>query len=137
MLTRRGFLSASAAALVAAEPPHPKLFILLVAEQFRSDYLDRWAHLMGTGGFRRLMAEGAYFPDCRHKASTFTSTGLATIATGAWPDAHGVVADAWYDTGARQLAAASGASLLATTLADAVNAADPRTPSTPPIRATR
>ena len=49
------------------------------------------------------MDEGCYFPDCRMSASTFTSSGLATLATGAWPQLHGIVADTWYEPATHQL----------------------------------
>jgi predicted AlkP superfamily pyrophosphatase or phosphodiesterase len=61
----------------------PKLIVLLIGEQFRSDYLDLYSNFLSAGGFRRLTVEGSYFPECQMAASTFTSGGLATIATGA------------------------------------------------------
>src|SRR6476620_3341451 len=113
-LSRRQFAAFStawgagslAATRLAAIPPRPKLFILLVAEQFRSDYLSRFSSLFGPGGFRRLMEDGAYFPDCRLRASSFSASGIATIATGAYPDAHGIVAETWYDPVSRKMAVA-------------------------------
>ena len=104
--------------LLRAAGRAPKLLIFIAAEQFRSDYLERnWA-LLGKGGFRRLVEEGCYFPDCRMSASTFTSSGLATLATGAWPQSHGIVADAWYDPPNRRVVHARPEALQATTLAD-------------------
>lgn len=125
-ISRRTF-GASAAALSlglwassrleAAQSRH-KLLILLVAEQFRSDYLARLERYFSPGGFRRLMSDGAFFPDCRCLASTFTRSSLATVATGAYPEVHGIVADYWYDRTA-QAAVAAGAPLLgAATLAE-------------------
>src|ERR1700730_17063402 len=106
--TRRTFLKA-AARFTAAAPalgiqPRPKLLVLLIAEQFRTDYLDSHAGVFGSGGFRRLMEKGSFFPDCRIESTTFTASGLATIATGAYPSVHGIVADRWYDRGAHQAA---------------------------------
>lgn len=100
--------------------------MLLVAEQFRSDYLDRAAGLLGSGGFRRLTESGAYFPDCRLASTTFSATGLATISTGAYAEAHGIVADYWYDRGAGRPVSAGIGQILATTLADQVAEANPR-----------
>src|SRR5712691_13225343 len=78
-LSRRLFAATLAgsleAARLAAIPPRPKLFVLLVAEQFRSDYLTRFAGLLSPAGFRRLMEEGAFLPDCR-MASDRKSTRL-------------------------------------------------------------
>ena len=55
-LSRRRFAAslagAAGAARLLAIPPRPKLFVLLLAEQFRSDYLSRFAGQFGPGGFR-------------------------------------------------------------------------------------
>src|SRR5713226_6141168 len=124
-LSRRRFAASLAAMPLLAVPPRPKLFVLLVAEQFRSDYLSRFSNLFGPGGFRRLMEEGAYLPGCRMAASSFSSSGLATIATGAYPEAHGIVAESWYDPASKKMVAAHAQLNQADTLAGQV-AADNR-----------
>jgi hypothetical protein len=73
--------------------------------------------LLTPGGFRKLIERAAWFPDCQHLASTFPSTTLATIATGAWPAQHGMVADSWFDKAAKRTVTASYEALGATTLA--------------------
>jgi predicted AlkP superfamily pyrophosphatase or phosphodiesterase len=105
--------------------PRPKLLVLVIVEQFRPDYLDLIARRFTQGGFKRLMQRGAYFPDCRHLASTFSSSTIATLATGAWPSQHGIVADSWYDRAAHTAASATYETMLSTTLAAEV-ASDPR-----------
>jgi hypothetical protein len=107
-----------------ALPARPKLLVLVILQQFRPDYLDAGWPKFGSRGFRRLISNGAWFPDCRHIASTFSATALATLATGGWPAQHGIVADSWYDRGARQTVAASDEALQATTLAAQVAAAE-------------
>ena len=87
-----------------------------MVDQMRPDYLDAAGPQLTAGGLRRLMEKGAFYPDCRHLASSFTSTTLATLATGAWPAQHGIVADFWYDRRARRPVRASEEALLATTL---------------------
>jgi predicted AlkP superfamily pyrophosphatase or phosphodiesterase len=101
--------------------------VLLVAEQFRSDYLDLFGNFLSPspGGFRRLMEDGAYFPECQMAATTFTSGSLATVSTGAYPQMHGIVADSWYDRPSRKSVAAAPDALQATTLAEQIAAADP------------
>jgi predicted AlkP superfamily pyrophosphatase or phosphodiesterase len=131
IVTRRLFLASAASAVAAfALPPRPKLMVLLVAEQFRSDYLDSHASSLCPGGFKRLLAGGAYFPNCFQESATFTTTGLATIATGAYPSAHGIVADRWFDrTGTpttHALASAQSDFLEATTFSAGFLSADPR-----------
>ena len=92
----------------------------------RQDYLDSAAPQFGPGGLRRILSKGAHFPDCRHLASSFPASTLATLATGAWPAQHGIVADSWYDRAGRGAVRASQEALLATTLTAQV-AAEPGT----------
>jgi hypothetical protein len=131
-LSRRRFAALSTAWLAGsatrllAIPPRPKLFVLIVAEQFRSDYLSRFTTQFGAGGFRRLMEEGAFFPDCRMASSSFSSTGIATIATGAYPEEHGIIAESWYDPGSKKIVGAQSSLNQSSTLADQIAAADTR-----------
>jgi hypothetical protein len=106
-----------------ALPARPKLLVLVILDQFRPDYLDSAAGSLSAGGFRRLLEKGAYFPDCRHLASTFPASSIATLATGAWPAQHGIVADTWYDRSIRKPVPATDEALLATSLAAQVAAA--------------
>src|SRR5439155_699169 len=91
LVSRRHFASLASLGLAGfpfrlrAARPRPKLIVLLIAEQFRADYLDIFSNFLVPGGFRRLMEDGAYFPGCQMAASTFTSGGLATLSTGAYP----------------------------------------------------
>src|SRR6266545_749089 len=125
-LSRRAFGSGAVGAVGALLAPQhlfairsrPKLLLVLVAEQFRTDYLDRSQAYFSAGGFRRLLGEGAFLPDCRYLSSTFTGTGLATLMTGSWPQVHGIVADRWFDSRAGKIVPASLDMLQGTTLAD-------------------
>jgi predicted AlkP superfamily pyrophosphatase or phosphodiesterase len=75
----------------------PKLVVLLVVDQMRGDYVDKF---MGqwTGGFKRLVDEGAWFRDAAYPyAATETCVGHSTISTGAFPATHGMIANAWWD----------------------------------------
>lgn len=105
-----------------AAAPRPKLFVMIIVEQLSGDALEPLLPELNPGGFRRLMEHGAYFPDCRHLASTFSATSVATLATGAWPAQHGVVADNWFDRASKRIVPASEESLDATTLAAQVAA---------------
>ncbi len=130
LVSRRRFAALATAGLAAfpriarAARPRPKLVVLLIAEQFRSDYLDLFSNFLVPGGFRRLIEEGAYFPECQMAASTFTSGGLATVSTGSYPQVHGIVADSWYDRAAHKAVPAAPEALQATTLAQQIAAAD-------------
>src|SRR5467141_2798223 len=75
----------------------PKLVVLLVVDQMRGDYVDKFLG-QWTGGLKRLVEEGAWFRDAAYPyAATETCAGHATISTGAFPATHGMVANAWWD----------------------------------------
>jgi predicted AlkP superfamily pyrophosphatase or phosphodiesterase len=75
----------------------PKLIVLLVVDQMRGDYVERFQHEW-TGGFHRLLTEGARFTRADYPyANTVTCAGHATISTGAYPSVHGMIEDAWFD----------------------------------------
>jgi hypothetical protein len=119
-------LLGAASRMAVGLAPRPKLLVLVLLEQIRQDYWDSAAAQFGPGGLRRILLKGAHFPDCRHLASSFSATTIATLATGAWPAEHGIVADSWYDREARGAVPASQEALRATTLIAQV-AAEPRT----------
>src|SRR6266849_2572214 len=75
-------------------PANPKLVVLLVVDQMRADYVDKFLG-QWTGGLKRLLEEGAWFRDAAYPyAATETCVGHATISTGAFPATHGMVANA-------------------------------------------
>jgi type I phosphodiesterase/nucleotide pyrophosphatase len=79
------------------KPMRPKLVVLLVVDQMRGDYVDKFLP-QWTGGLRRLVEEGAWFRDAAYPyAATETCVGHATISTGALPATHAMVANAWWD----------------------------------------
>jgi len=80
-----------------SENSRPKLVVLLVVDQMRGDYVDKFLG-QWHGGLRRLVEEGAWFHDAAYPyAGTETCVGHATISTGAFPSTHGMVANAWWD----------------------------------------
>jgi hypothetical protein len=120
-ICRRQFLRATAGGLAATTlgraAARPKLLVLVVLEQLRSELLNSVSSQLITGGLQRVLYRGVHFPDCRNLASTFSSSSIATLATGAWPAQHGIVADSWFDRTAKAPIRASSEMLLATTLA--------------------
>jgi predicted AlkP superfamily pyrophosphatase or phosphodiesterase len=77
---------------------HPKLIVIIVIDQFRGDYLERYHDQFGEAGFRLLTDHGAYFPNCLYNyANTRTAPGHSTLFTGAYSNAHGIVANEWWD----------------------------------------
>ena len=76
---------------------HPKLVVMLVVDQMRADYVDKFKS-QWTGGLKRLVNEGAWFRDAAYSyAATETCVGHATISTGALPATHGMIANSWFD----------------------------------------
>jgi len=77
-----------------------KLAVLVVFDQMRGDYLERWKPLFGTNGFARLQRDGAWFTHCHYPyGTTTTGPGHASMLTGACPDAHGIVNNNWAEKG--------------------------------------
>ena len=88
----------NACPLRAAESETPKLLVLVVFDQMRGDYLQRWQELFAEGGFARLQKDGAWFTNCHYPyAVTQTGPGHASMLTGCTPDQHGIVMNQWFD----------------------------------------
>jgi predicted AlkP superfamily pyrophosphatase or phosphodiesterase len=85
------------AAKKSEKPARPKLVVLLVVDQMRGDYVDKFRG-QWSGGLKRLLSEGAWFRAAAFPyAATETCPGHSTISTGAFPASHGMVANAWWD----------------------------------------
>ena len=84
----------------------PKLIVVLVIDQFRADYLTRFASRFlpaqgkaGVGGFRYLMENGAYYPFAEHDVlQNMTCPGHVSILTGAQPYASRIPLNEWFDS---------------------------------------
>jgi predicted AlkP superfamily pyrophosphatase or phosphodiesterase len=118
---------------------------MIVVDQFREPYLERYGDLF-TGGFRRLLDQGRTFTNATHDhALTETAVGHATLATGVDPMRHGIVANDWIErtpiswvsvsnvgdstthiVGYPQLEGVSPSHLMRPTLSDWIAAANPR-----------
>jgi predicted AlkP superfamily pyrophosphatase or phosphodiesterase len=71
---------------------------VIVVDQFRFDFLERFGDLFGRGGFRRLMNEGALFTNANYSfVPTFTACGHAAIFAGSVPAQNGIVGNNWFD----------------------------------------
>src|SRR5271166_908402 len=85
-------------AFCSAYDAHPKLIVVIVIDQFRGDYLERYHDQFVAGGFRVFMERGAYFTDCNYDyANTRTAPGHATLFTGSYTSGHGILANEWWD----------------------------------------
>ena len=76
----------------------PRLVLVIVADQFRYDYLTRFGPLFGKGGFRRLLNHGASWTNANFDyVPTKTAPGHTAIATGAPPGVTGIIANEWIE----------------------------------------
>src|SRR5262249_28849277 len=81
----------------AASFTRPRLIVVLVVDQFRGDYVQK-LQSQWTGGFQRLLTEGAYFSRTDYPYfNTVTCAGHSTISTGSYPSVHGMILNSWYD----------------------------------------
>lgn len=78
-------------------PRRPKLIVMIVVDQMRADYIDKFRG-QWSSGLKRIVDEGAWFREAAYPyAATETCVGHATISTGALPATSGMIANAWWD----------------------------------------
>jgi predicted AlkP superfamily pyrophosphatase or phosphodiesterase len=88
---------AAPAASAPAATAKPKLVVLIVADQFRADYLTRFASEYNAG-FKRLLDTGAVFTNAHQDHfPTVTAVGHSVTMTGAIPAVSGIISNDWYD----------------------------------------
>lgn len=95
-------LVAAAWSLASAQislPRPPRLLVIVMVDQMRADYIERYGH-QWTAGLKRLIEGGAWFRTAAYPyMNTVTCAGHATVATGAFPNSHGMVLNEWWDRG--------------------------------------
>lgn len=85
--------------------PAPKLVVVISVDQFRADYLERYADNFlparsgkKIGGFRFLTETGSWFKDAHHNhVPTATGPGHATILSGSEPAVDGIPGNDWFN----------------------------------------
>ncbi|HEX5425775.1 MAG TPA: alkaline phosphatase family protein [Candidatus Acidoferrales bacterium] len=74
-----------------------KLVVVLVVDQMRADYIDKFQQHW-TGGLKRLATQGAWLRNAAYPyAETETCVGHSTISTGSLPATHGIISNSWWD----------------------------------------
>lgn len=81
-----------------------RLLVLVIFDQMRGDYLERWVAAFGPDGFERMKKEGTWYANCLLPyACTATAPGHASLVTGASPSVHGIIENARYDRSSGKL----------------------------------
>ncbi|HET8548957.1 MAG TPA: alkaline phosphatase family protein [Bryobacteraceae bacterium] len=109
-MKRRLFLAAALATCASAQsfsdgaarhsptaPGQPKLLLIIVVDQFRYDYLNRFRSEYNSG-LVTLLEKGAVFTNAYYEHfPTVTAIGHSTILSGATPSLSGIVGNEWFD----------------------------------------
>jgi predicted AlkP superfamily pyrophosphatase or phosphodiesterase len=78
--------------------PSVKLVVGIVIDQFRADYLDRFADQFTTGGLRLLLDKGSVFANAHYlHTPTYTACGHATFMSGSTPSMNGIIGNEWFE----------------------------------------
>jgi len=97
-------LAITTASLGSAYNARPKLVVIIVIDQFRADYLERYYDQFGESGFRTFLDHGAWFTNCNYQyANTRTAPGHATLLTGTYSVGHGIGANEWWDPATKRM----------------------------------
>jgi predicted AlkP superfamily pyrophosphatase or phosphodiesterase len=84
--------------------PQPKLIVQITVDQLRGDLPLRYQQSFSENGFNLFLEQGVSYLNAHHPhAVTETVVGHATLATGAWPSHHGMIANNWFDRTTGQL----------------------------------
>ncbi|MFM7223579.1 MAG: alkaline phosphatase PafA [Bacteroidota bacterium] len=76
----------------------PKLVVGMMVDQMRWDFIYRYQHRYGEGGFKRILREGFTNEDAHIPfAQTVTAIGHACVYTGSVPAFNGIMGNEWYD----------------------------------------
>lgn len=87
----------AASAQPAAAAAKPKLVLVVVLDQFRADYLERFAPHFGETGFKRLAKSGASWKGHYGHYVTYTGPGHALILSGSYPYVNGIGANKFFN----------------------------------------
>ncbi|MBZ0189140.1 MAG: alkaline phosphatase family protein [Candidatus Obscuribacterales bacterium] len=81
-----------------ASEPKVRLVLQVTIDQLRGDLPRRFKNKFAPGGFRYLMDHGTVYSYAHYRHSdTETGPGHASLATGAAPAQHGIIAGEWWD----------------------------------------
>jgi predicted AlkP superfamily pyrophosphatase or phosphodiesterase len=110
-LTKRSFTALALATLLGAcaapagappaataAQPRPKLLVFLVVDGLPMRQVTGYRDQLQPDGFARFLDRGTWFADAHYGyAYTVTAAGHATMLTGAYPHASGIIGNDWRD----------------------------------------
>ncbi len=76
----------------------PKLIVSITIDHLRSDYLNKYSHLLSDKGFNKIIQKGAFSSNAKYNYQ-YSQTGVdhATLFTGTPPSYHGIISHAWFN----------------------------------------
>lgn len=84
-------------------PKTPKLTVVIVVDQFRQDYLNRYSAFFGEKGFKWLQGSGANLVNARYGyATTYTGPGHAVISSGSYGNVNGIIGNKFYNMSSKR-----------------------------------
>jgi len=85
--------------LLPLQGQHPKLIVVVIVDQMRGDYLERFG-AYETGGLHFFNTQGVNFVNANYQHTpTETCVGHSVLLSGRNPARTGIVANEWYDRG--------------------------------------
>ena len=76
----------------------PKLYVSIVVDQLRTDFLYEFEGLYCDGGFKRLLSGGKVYENVYYAFDNIDrATAVSTLSTGTNPYVSGIVAERWLD----------------------------------------
>ena len=78
----------------------PKLYLNIVIDQLRTDFLYEFSGLYGEDGFKRLLSGGRVYPNAYYAFENIDrASAIATLSTGTNPYVNGIVGERWLNRG--------------------------------------
>ena len=76
----------------------PKLYLNIVVDQLRTDFLYEFEGLYCEGGFKRLLSSGKVYENVYYPFDNVDrASAIAALSTGTNPSVNGIVAERWLD----------------------------------------
>ena len=79
-------------------PAVPRLVVNITIDQLRTDYMEAFSPLYGSGGFKKLFENSRVYTQAQYPSSRLDrASAVATVSTGATPYDNGIVGIQWLD----------------------------------------